>query len=338
MICIGVLGASRRQIFRGSLGCRHECRSIVISRMGEDRYQIKMDRIALSRRAIRNYLSRSFLGSEFRSFPLRRVLPSQLPPEDHRNLPLQILHLDLVAVMDTPNTPTMPNRNLRLFANGSQPYTPIRPSSTSSTWSSFNSIASSPSAGSTAFWKTPPKEKPFGAARFMNCRPSSLSPPYLANIRVSLTAHSTIVISNWKNIAERKKLRRFLPHLGVAVIFALLSISLFFTTPNFQTSIVQPDIHSLSAFQHTRPALPPTNNTLSDPIKWLAENSDNKYAVALDRSHFPKLWGDSRPRAAIISLVRNSELEGMMQSMRQLEYRWNGKYQVRLQPTGFSSF
>jgi len=31
----------------------------------------------------------------------------------------------------------------------------------------------------------------------------------------------------------------------------------------------------------------------------------------------------------LISLVRNSELEGMMQSMRQLEFRWNRKYQVR---------
>lgn len=34
-----------------------------------------------------------------------------------------------------------------------------------------------------------------------------------------------------------------------------------------------------------------------------------------------------KPRAALISLVRNSELPGLMQSMRQLEYRWNRKYQ-----------
>jgi hypothetical protein len=33
-----------------------------------------------------------------------------------------------------------------------------------------------------------------------------------------------------------------------------------------------------------------------------------------------------RPRAALISLVRNSELPGIMQSMRQLEYHWNRKY------------
>lgn len=39
-----------------------------------------------------------------------------------------------------------------------------------------------------------------------------------------------------------------------------------------------------------------------------------------------RIEGSSRPRAAIISLVRNEELEGIMQSMRQLEYRWNRKY------------
>lgn len=35
----------------------------------------------------------------------------------------------------------------------------------------------------------------------------------------------------------------------------------------------------------------------------------------------------SRPRAAIISLVRNEELEGILQSMRELESHWNHKYQ-----------
>lgn len=34
----------------------------------------------------------------------------------------------------------------------------------------------------------------------------------------------------------------------------------------------------------------------------------------------------SRPRAALISLVRNSELEGIVQSISQLEHHWNHKY------------
>ncbi|MCJ1422477.1 hypothetical protein MMC29_000357 [Sticta canariensis] len=43
------------------------------------------------------------------------------------------------------------------------------------------------------------------------------------------------------------------------------------------------------------------------------------------RSHH-KEEVSTKPRAALISLVRNSELSGMMQSMRQLEYQWNRKY------------
>lgn len=70
-----------------------------------------------------------------------------------------------------------------------------------------------------------------------------------------------------------------------------------------------------------------TDKNRPDPIQWLAENSNDKYSV-LDgsTSYFKIRYG--KPRAALISLVRNSELQGMMQSMRQLEYRWNSKYQV----------
>lgn len=40
------------------------------------------------------------------------------------------------------------------------------------------------------------------------------------------------------------------------------------------------------------------------------------------------LFGNSarRPRAAIISLVRNEELDGILQSMRQLELHWNRRF------------
>ena len=67
----------------------------------------------------------------------------------------------------------------------------------------------------------------------------------------------------------------------------------------------------------------------SDPLQWLERNSNNKYALytgsGILGSLSPHL--SSKPRAALISLVRNSELPGLMQSMRQLEYRWNRKYQ-----------
>ena len=67
-----------------------------------------------------------------------------------------------------------------------------------------------------------------------------------------------------------------------------------------------------------------------DPKAWLQQNSNDKSSL----EQYPGLVGaiknwkmaNSQPRAALISLVRNSELEGMMQSMRSLELHWNRKY------------
>ena len=73
-----------------------------------------------------------------------------------------------------------------------------------------------------------------------------------------------------------------------------------------------------------------TKKHIPDPMKWLQHNSNNRHAEnkaqGLLRS-VPTLGHRSaKPRAALISLVRNSELDGLMQSMRQLEYQWNRKY------------
>lgn len=81
-----------------------------------------------------------------------------------------------------------------------------------------------------------------------------------------------------------------------------------------------------------RATLPPTTKSYPDPVLWLQENSGDKHAIVDNPA--PKFRGlgevwNARPRAAMITLVRNSELEGIMQSMRQLEARWNRKYQVR---------
>lgn len=66
----------------------------------------------------------------------------------------------------------------------------------------------------------------------------------------------------------------------------------------------------------------------SDPVRWLQQNSNDKQAIPESGFSFSRAFGyPSRPRAALISLVRNSELQGIMQSMRQLEFRWNHKYQ-----------
>jgi len=88
---------------------------------------------------------------------------------------------------------------------------------------------------------------------------------------------------------------------------------------------------------------PWTNNLNSkkkthNPEQWLRENS---YPELFDdgasrggsngRSTQRGLPGNTngrkRPRAAIISLVRNEELDGILQSMAQLELHWNRVFQ-----------
>lgn len=91
-------------------------------------------------------------------------------------------------------------------------------------------------------------------------------------------------------------------------------------------------VYDLTVFEPVRATLPATDKKRPDPIKWLAENSNNRYSV-LDSYASRFGLGFGKPRAALISLVRNTELEGMMQSMRQLEQRWNSKYQVSISPT-----
>ena len=78
-----------------------------------------------------------------------------------------------------------------------------------------------------------------------------------------------------------------------------------------------------------RPAGLAEHGQPGDPEGWLRENSNNAFSLGRKRSwrglgRLPR-W-TSKPKAAIISLVRNEELDGIMQSIRQLEFRWNHKY------------
>ncbi|KIW91192.1 uncharacterized protein Z519_08087 [Cladophialophora bantiana CBS 173.52] len=57
-----------------------------------------------------------------------------------------------------------------------------------------------------------------------------------------------------------------------------------------------------------------TNKNKYRPVKWLKENS------------YPNDLQAKSPKAALISLVRNEELDGILQSMRQLEFHWNRRY------------
>ena len=77
--------------------------------------------------------------------------------------------------------------------------------------------------------------------------------------------------------------------------------------------------------QATMRVLQPTSFTTSqkrkhDPEKWLRDHSD------MNHHETGQELFNNRPKAAIISLVRNEELDGILQSMRQLEWHWNRRY------------
>lgn len=109
-------------------------------------------------------------------------------------------------------------------------------------------------------------------------------------------------------------------------MFTVLALLLFAFIPDSRSTT--PDIHALTRYTPIMPANIPSEKNRPDPVRWLEENSDNKHAVS--KGHLPHFSVVSkRPKAALISLVRNSELRGMVHSMQQLEYRFNRKYQVR---------
>ncbi|KAL2062822.1 hypothetical protein VTL71DRAFT_5894 [Oculimacula yallundae] len=198
--------------------------------------------------------------------------------------------------MDTPN---MPGRGFRSFSSRSLPYTPIRSTSANSNWS-FRSIPSSHRSSSTdssGFWKTPPKTWRASIRGFW-----SVSMPGFAVIRQYIPS------------------RRMVPF----VLCVALGLLLFALLP--ETRSATPDIHALTRYAPILPVIYSSESDGPEPVRWLEENSGNRYAVS--KGHLPhiSMFG-RRPRAALISLVRNSELKGMMHSMQQLEYRWNRKYQ-----------
>lgn len=128
-------------------------------------------------------------------------------------------------------------------------------------------------------------------------------------------------LPSFDSISSRR--RTILVLLGVLVFVFLLTI------PRSR-SLAPVTVHDLTVYTPIRATLPATDKKGPDPIRWLEENSNNRYSVT--DGYMSKLgFGSGKPRAALISLVRNSELEGMMQSMRQLEYRWNSKYLVTFQ-------
>ena len=106
------------------------------------------------------------------------------------------------------------------------------------------------------------------------------------------------------------------------LISACLTLSAYFLH-----TITQPDM--TIERQYEAPELRTLQPSLSswskkrkqhDPEKWLRKHSNMNHYETGDE------WFNNRPKAAIISLVRNEELEGILQSMRQLERHWNRRY------------
>ena len=126
-------------------------------------------------------------------------------------------------------------------------------------------------------------------------------------------------------------LRNNLSKRQMAVSLCLLLALLIWVIPtpgSFQRQVIHITVTqpASSPYQVLRPISPALKKNAPDPINWLRHNSNNKNAYRTANTASPFAKFSIKPRAALISLVRNSELAGIMQSMRQLEYQWNRKY------------
>lgn len=134
-------------------------------------------------------------------------------------------------------------------------------------------------------------------------------------------------IPTWTKHATSKLQPRFgrrASHLRwiFIAICLLTSVYLLQSTPSPLPSLSRHKSSSNIRVLQPSPDLSPiqSGKKKKDPEKWLHEHSN--------MNHFEtgKEWFNNRPRAALISLVRNEELEGILQSMRQLEWHWNKRY------------
>ena len=148
--------------------------------------------------------------------------------------------------------------------------------------------------------------------------------------RVSTTSPSAACCPDASTPRRQRSIRLFpscvraIPFRWLAILLCLITTCLIWRLPppstrEFGSRITEQLSSSALHVLHPRDSVGPD---LTGPEKWLNENSED----ALSRNR--RWWKRSprKPRAAIISLVRNEELEGIMQSMRQLEHHWNKKY------------
>jgi hypothetical protein len=133
----------------------------------------------------------------------------------------------------------------------------------------------------------------------------------------------------WSELRRRRRpsRRRF---WSVLVLILVVLVSTCWTSASWRrTGSSAFRVDSASSRPVRRPTAAALSASTGDPEKWLLAHSDHRHAHNTERSwsdRFTDRAWSPRPRAALISLVRNEELDGIMQSMRQLEYRWNDRY------------
>ena len=147
----------------------------------------------------------------------------------------------------------------------------------------------------------------------------------------SASTHSSA--PRWKSSGQRQaSLRPVYSRLhlrGPSIWRWMLIITIFVLTFHLYRSLVPHDPLSTlpSEWRNDKtlsPILQPvtpeskSKRKKHDPAQWLKDHS------SFD-SQFPNSY-TTRPRAALISLVRNEELDGILQSIRHLEYHWNRRY------------
>ena len=214
------------------------------------------------------------------------------------NCAMGFLESTVWRLFNSPSRDPFIDKSPKLLVTPSQ--TSISKFSLPSSQSSTSSSRSSSTSSASLFWRSP--------------TPSRWSP-------------LTYIPSNIRNAVSKRQ---------VAVLACLILALLFWIMPpphTWRRRVIHITIQEpmSNPYQVLRPAeLSTPKKHARDPLKWLEQNSNNRHADIAGANLWksvPILGHKSKkPRAALISLVRNSELPGLMQSMRQLEYHWNRKY------------
>lgn len=128
--------------------------------------------------------------------------------------------------------------------------------------------------------------------------------------------HYLPTVSPFRRFSDRQQLTRW---IVIAACFLLSALVLHNILQNTTSSS---ELLKHTSFRVLQPsvAVSPGSKKKHDPGNWLVENSN------LNHHETGNEWFNDRAKAAIISLVRNEELPGILQSMRQLEYHWNRRY------------